>query len=141
MSDEANLCTTNGKPVDEVRAGQTNETGQHDGYIVLCAEERAKGFVRPYRDSYQHVGPNICGLLVKDCATVCYMQPMHAGPCGDATGPRPQACRKTTTMGRALSETYARQPSFYGATFCVTCNRHLPVGEFIWTADGQRVGS
>ncbi len=100
------LCTTNGKPVAEVRASQTNETGQHDGYVVLCPDERAKGFVRPYRDRYRHT----------TCGTV-------------------------TTMGRALSETYARDPKFYGATFCCGCNRHLPVGEFVWTADNQVVGS
>ncbi len=100
------LCTTNGKPVDEVRAGQTNETGQHDGYIVLCPDERAKGFVRPYRDSYRHL------------------------PCGSVT-----------TMGRSLSETYARDPTFYTATFCVRCQMHRPLSEFVWTADGQPVGS
>jgi hypothetical protein len=52
--DRTALCTTNGKTPDEVRAAQTNATGQHDGYIVLCDAERAKGFVRPYRDRYQH---------------------------------------------------------------------------------------
>ena len=30
--------------------------GQQQDYIVLSAEERAKGFVRPVRRSYQHVG-------------------------------------------------------------------------------------
>ena len=50
-------------------------------------------------------------------------------------------CGTVTTMGRALSETYARDPTFYGATFCCHCNRHLPVAEFVWTADGQQVGS
>jgi hypothetical protein len=121
------LCTTNGKPVAEVRAGQTNATGQHDGYIVLCPDERAKGFVRPYRDAYKHVG--------------------RAEPVTDDVGIPPHTVRRTggcgavTTMGRSLSETYARDPKFYGATFCVTCNKHLPVGEFVWTADGQTVGS
>lgn len=104
--DEPKLCTTNGKTVAEVRASQTNKTGQHDGYIVLCPDERAKGFVRPYRDSYKHLS---CGTVTK--------------------------------MGRDLSETYARDPTFYGATFCVGCNRHLPVSEFVWTADNQPVGS
>ena len=133
-SEQPALCTTNGKPVAEVRASQTNETGQHDGYIVLCPDERAKGFVRPYRDAYKHVGRSICRAARSRVVT----QPEHAeierthqiGGCGSVT-----------TMGRALSETYARQPSFYGATFCVTCNKHLPVAEFIWTADGERVGS
>lgn len=103
---EPRLCTTNGRPVEEVRATQTNATGQYDGYIVLCEDERQKGFVRPYRDRYQH----------RTCGTI-------------------------TTMGRALSETYARDPTFYGATFCVGCNRHLPVAEFVWSRDGQQVGS
>lgn len=107
MSDAVKLCTTNGETVEKVRADQTADTGQHAGYIVLCPDERAKGFVRPYRDAYRHA----------------------------------DGCDGVTTMGRALSETYARDPNFYGATFCAHCNRHLPVDEFVWTADGERVGS
>lgn len=45
-------------------------------------------------------------------------------------------------MGIAIAETYARQPSFYGATYCVHCQMHLPVGEhgeFIWE-DRSKVG-
>lgn len=49
-------------------------------------------------------------------------------------------CGAATTMGVALAETYARQPSFYGATFCVRCAKHLPVAEFLWD-DGTVVGS
>jgi hypothetical protein len=55
--DRTKLCTTDGRSPEEARASQTNETGQHASYIVLCDEERQKGFVRPYRDRYQHVGP------------------------------------------------------------------------------------
>jgi hypothetical protein len=79
---------------------------QHEVYLVLSEEERAKGFVRPYRDEYKHL-----------------------------------TCGSVTTMGRALSETYARQPAFYGATYCCHCQMHKPVSEFVWTADGQTVGS
>lgn len=50
-------------------------------------------------------------------------------------------CGAKTTMGRALSETYARDPKFYGATYCATCSMHRPVGEFRWYADNQVVGS
>lgn len=103
--DRSRVCTTSGEPAAKVRAEQTEDTGQHKAYIVLCEDERKKGFVRPYRDSYKHL-----------------------------------ACGTVTTMGRALSETYARDPGFYSHTFCVTCNKHLPVGEFVWTADGQKVG-
>jgi hypothetical protein len=104
--DRSKLCTTDGRSVAEARKAQTNETGQHESYIVLCDEERSRGFVRPYRDQYKHL-----------------------------------ACGGVTSMGRKLSETYARDPKFYGETFCVQCNRHLPVAEFVWTLDGQQVGS
>jgi hypothetical protein len=124
--DKTRLCTTNGKSVAEVRASQTNETGQHDGYIVLCPDERAKGFVRPYRDSYKHVGVET--QLVDDNDDLSHK--VRTGGCGTVT-----------RMGCALSETYARDPQFYTATFCVGCNKHLPIAEFVWTADGQQVGS
>lgn len=42
-----------------------------------------------------------------------------------------------TTMGLALSETYARDPNFYGATYCCTCSMHRPVVEFRWVVDGH----
>ncbi len=34
--------------------------GQQRGYVVLCDEERAKGFVRPVRRSYKHLK---CGTV------------------------------------------------------------------------------
>jgi hypothetical protein len=54
-------------------------------------------------------------------------------------------CGGRTTMGEELAQTYARDPQFYGATFCATCRSHFPVGpdgEFIWY-DGtdQKVGT
>lgn len=52
-------------------------------------------------------------------------------------------CGVETTMGQALSETYARNPKFYGATYCVgsKCKTHFSVSEFIWSEDGKVVGS
>lgn len=57
-------------------------------------------------------------------------------------------CGTVTTMGRALAETYARQPDFYGSTYCTGCEMHRPVGpdgEFVWVnedgTDGERVGT
>lgn len=50
-------------------------------------------------------------------------------------------CGVVTSMGQALSETYARDPKFYGSTFCVGCRKHFPVGQFVWDVDGQVVGS
>lgn len=54
-----------------------------------------------------------------------------------------QTCGAATTMGDAIARTYARDPYFYGATFCATCRRHFPVGpegEFTWE-DGSKVGT
>jgi hypothetical protein len=78
---------------------------QADAYLVLSVEERAKGFVRPYRDAYIH---DAC------------------------TNPAKPPNITITTMGRALSETYARDPKFYGATYCCHCRMHRPVSEFHW---------
>lgn len=50
-------------------------------------------------------------------------------------------CGALTTMGLALCETYARQPTFYGATYCCGCQMHRPVAEFTWDEDGAVVGS
>jgi len=52
-------------------------------------------------------------------------------------------CGTETRMGQAISETYARQPYFYGSTFCCACQMHRPVGvegEFEWL-DGTKVGT
>ena len=75
---------------------------QNKVYLVLSDEERAKGFVKPYRTSYQH-----------------------------------ETCGSVTSMGRELSETYARDPWFYGSTYCVTCSKHRPLSEFHWLPDGE----
>ncbi len=55
-------------------------------------------------------------------------------------------CGSLTTMGHALSQTYARDPSFYGATFCCACGTHFPLvladgkRAFVWDADKTGVG-
>jgi len=103
--DRSNRCTTSGKPIADDHREIDPATGMQKDYIVLCADERAKGFVRPYRDSYKHL-----------------------------------TCGAVTTMGRSLSETYARDPSFYSGTFCATCRAHFLLTEFVWTADGIQVG-
>jgi hypothetical protein len=57
---------------------------------------------------------------------------------------RHETCGTVTTMDRALAETYARDPTFYGATFCVGCGRHYPVGaegEFTWDGTSEKVGT
>jgi hypothetical protein len=45
-------------------------------------------------------------------------------------------CGTLTTMGRKLSETYARDPYFYSGTFCCGCGTHFPLDQFKWS-DGE----
>lgn len=106
------IDTTDGKApcsFDGPAPCPTKDDGQHQSYWVLSESERAKGFVRPVRNSYVH-----------------------------------ETCGSVTTMGRALAETYARDPHFYGSTFCVRCGGHFPVGEqgeFVWDGTTEKVGS
>ncbi len=56
---------------------------------------------------------------------------------------RHTVCGAETRMARPIAQTYARQPGFYGSTYCTTCRQHRPVGadgEFEWP-DGSRVGT
>lgn len=99
---------------------------QNEVYLVLSEEERAKGFVRPLRKSYIHVG--IGGHEI---------DPNDMSKHGRTGG----ACGAQSRMGLALCETYARDPKFYGLTYCVGCEKHLPVAEFVWDEDGAVVGT
>jgi hypothetical protein len=55
-------------------------------------------------------------------------------------------CGVATSMGQALAETYARDPSFYSGTFCVGCGQHFHLTDgngaaaFLWD-DQTAVGS
>lgn len=99
---------TDGSPVTPDHR-ELRPDGQQKHYVVLSAEERAKGFVRPVRQAYVH-----------------------------------DKCGGVTTMGLALAETYARDPSFYSGTFCAVCRSHFPVGangEFVWDGTDEKVGT
>jgi hypothetical protein len=55
-------------------------------------------------------------------------------------------CGGVTRMGKALCETYARDPKYYGATMCCVCGGHFPLRtvdgwQFFWEPDGDPVGS
>lgn len=125
-------------------------------YLVLSEEERAKGFVRPYRDAYRHVGERPryptrdltleeqVGYGAHGERHIAYeIYPEDSAIVGRYWTAEQLAsgCGEITTMGVALSETYARDPKFYGATYCAHCSMHRPVAEFTWDADGQVVGS
>ncbi len=132
---------------------------QAEVYLVLSEEERAKGFVRPYRNAYVHQGirpehPTIpltpeqherydrFGWIEFEPYEGCDRHD-HGNTTGRYWTDKQlhSGCGAETIMGRALSETYAREPRFYGATYCVRCQMHLPIEEFVWSADGERVGS
>jgi hypothetical protein len=106
MTDEPKRCLTDGSPETPDHREINPETGQQKAYVVLCPEERAKGYIRPYRHSYKHLK---CGCV--------------------------------TRMGQAIAETYARDPEFYSATFCVECRDHFPLDEFVWLGTDEVVGT
>lgn len=154
--DNEKTCTTDHQEFDPT----LGPNGQQKNYKVLCEDERAKGFVRPVRNSYIHVGIEGPKNPLRDLTEEEHERydkfgyvkfeeyPEETGKLGrywtqaqlDKIG---RGCKVKTTMGQALAETYARNPSFYGSTFCAGCRTHLPVGEqgeFVWE-DGSRVGS
>lgn len=133
-------------------------------YLILSEEERKKGFVRPYRDAYRHVGRPGPTFPLRDLTDEECLMTKGTGyvkfepyPPEHKNGARgrywtqteidaiDKGCGHVTTMARELAETYARQPTFYGATYCTGCWMHRPVHEFVWLEnDGSevnRVGS
>lgn len=123
MSDH---LTTDPTDLDLGRGVDTAPVPQNKKYLVLSEEERKKGFLRPLRRSYIHVG--VGGHEI---------DPNNPAKHGRTE----KGCGVQTTMGIALCETYAANPKFYGSTYCVGCQMHLPVAEFVWSEDGEVVGS
>lgn len=115
MSDTDRMLIS-GAPVPEDRSHTeiNPATGMQRDYVVLSAEERAKGFVKPVRRSYIHAAPSETKRQI--------------------------GCGGETTMGAALAETYARNPRFYSGTFCVHCREHFPLNQFIWDGGGELNG-
>ena len=156
------LATSSGKPPKHFGSPapdlDTKLNGQHPDYWVLSESERAKGFVRPVRRAYKHVGRpmpryplidltpeqrEMWGLKVDYDSTYVKFEkyPESEYPAVgrywtqkeiDSIG---KGCGTVTTMSQPIAETYAREPGFYGATMCCGCQKHLPVGEdgeFVW---------
>lgn len=137
--------------------------GQYADHWVLCEEERAKGFIRPLRTNYVHVGipgpkhplRNLTDeekLRVNEPTWVKFEE-YPEGSKGSALGKYwtqkeidsiGKGCGITTRMPRACAETYAREPGYYGSTFCCGCNAYFQVGkdgEFVWEGTDERVGT
>ncbi len=169
FEDKSKRATTDGQPPrpgfeDASAPAPTDATGQHGAYWILSGEERAKGFVRPVRRQYVHVGPpgpkhplvDLTPEQHERYAQIGYVK-FEAYPKTDesaVTGrywtqaqldAAGKGCGSVTTMGLAIAETYARQPvGFYDSTFCCRCGKHLPVGaagEFVWDGTDERVGT
>jgi hypothetical protein len=155
--DRSQICLTDGEPVTEDHR-ELKDNGQQKGYVVLTDVERKKGFVRPVRKSYKHVGLAQPANPLRDLTEeekerfqrfnyAKYEQyPSDSTVVGkywttDELAKIGNGCQTITTMGHALAETYARDPKFYGGTFCVGCGKHFPVDEFVWEGTNERVGS
>jgi hypothetical protein len=142
-------------------AARKVQSGLQEVYLILSDEERAKGFVRPVRNCYRHIGigPPIYPTreLTEDERLthmtrdyVLYeIYPEGSSACGRFWTKAQlesiyQGCNMTTTMSNKIAETYARNPGFYGSTFCATCGNHYPVGidgEFVWEQTNELVGT
>lgn len=154
--------TSDPKHPDLGRGVDDEPVQQHKTYLVLSEEERAKGFMRPVRRSYVHVGIAGPKFPTRDLTQeeigrteghYTKFEPYPEGHRGSATGRYwtqeqldsvGKGCGTLTTMGQALAETYAREPDFYGATYCCGCSMHRPVGEsgeFVWAGTDERVGT
>lgn len=137
------------------RGSDTAPTEQAKVYLVLSDEERAKGFRRRFRDAYRHVGerpahptreltPEETELHQGAGFVLFEVYPENMAPETGRYWTAEQlktGCGAETRMARSIAETYARDPKFYGSTYCVGCRMHRPVAEFIWSADGSVLGT
>lgn len=147
-----------GSPVTDDHREVDPATGLQKGYVVLSDDERAKGFVRPVRETYVHVGARprhatreLTAEELERHRPFGYVA-YEAYPDGESAvvgrywtaAQLNSGCGQPTTMARALAETYARDPGFYGGTYCATCRAHFPVGEggeFTWAGSSEKVGT
>lgn len=143
---------------------EKKDNGQQECYLILSDEEKAKGFVRPVRTSYIHKGvqhKNGLEILDEDYISDNGITYVALSPHIDDNGKRLGGkyitqeevdeyntkdgyiggCGSLTKMGYSIAETYARDPNFYGATFCVGCGKHIRVNEFVWDGTNEIVGS
>jgi hypothetical protein len=57
-----------GKPETDDHREINPATGLQKGYVVLTADERGKGFVRPFRDAYRHLTCGAITTMARDIA-------------------------------------------------------------------------
>ncbi len=163
-------CTVSGEePVNDRSAPVPSDAkradGQHVDHWVMCPGEIIeKGFVRPVRLKYQHVGRpgpkyplvDLTPEQLERYREVGYVkfEPNPDYPESSAVLGRywtqkmldsiDKGCGVVTSMPRQIAETYAAEPGYYGSTFCCGCGTYLPVGkdgEFVWDGTNDRVGT
>lgn len=156
MGDNPKTTLADGSPVTPDHREINPSTGQQKGYVVLSKEERAKGFVRPLRNKYIHIGAPPKNPLREltsgeherydKFGYVMYEE--YPGENLTVTGRfwtkeqlENRGCHTVTTMSLSIAETYARQPDFYNGTFCCNCGKHFPLIEFVWEGTSEIVGS
>ena len=125
--DRSKQQLTNGSPVPKDGSHtRLRADGQQEDYVVLNPEERARGFVRPVRLAYVHIGKPPVGVTLRYPINKVF----------------PGGCGSRTRMGLGIAETFARDPGFYtGGTFCCACQCHVPLDECVWEGGTEVVGS
>jgi hypothetical protein len=162
------LTTGQAVPADRSHTEIDPATGQQKAYVVLTPEERAKGYVRPVRRSYVHVGlpgpkyplRDLTSVEQKRYSAMSYVKLEEFEEDAFGEGKTEfkrfwtqaqlnrvgKGCGAETRMSLDIAQSYARKPiGFYDGTFCATCRDHFPVGEdgeFVWSDNpDQRVGT
>jgi hypothetical protein len=158
------IGTTHGNPLgvswgEAPAPGALRPDGQHQSYWILSEAERLKGFIRPVRYSYAHVGSEGPRFPLRELTQEQHRRLGLHGYVGFEEYPSDykrglgkywtqaeldkagKGCRTVTSMSNSIAETYARNPKQYNLTFCVHCKQHFPVEEFVWEGTDERVGS
>lgn len=133
------------------------KNGMHKDYWILSDEGRAKKRIRPLRFNYTHVGKRskypLRDLTAEEKERYHSSNYVRFEEYPESESPvtgrfwtqealdKQGACGASTRMHERFAETYAVNPTFYGATFCSTCGEHFPVSEFVWDDTDVLVGS
>ncbi len=152
--------TTDGRPpapgMENAGAPQPIDpkTGQHGAYWILSEVERARGFVRPVRFKYVHVGTRPKHPLreLTEEERIRYRANGYVKyeeyPEGDVLAGRywtneqlSNGCGAETRMSSDIAETWARDVHYYIRTMCIRCKNHFPVNEFVWEGTNEVLGT
>ena len=157
MRDLKKYTTTDGRIPEVDDSTPTKDKlsdGQYASHWILTKEERAKGFIRPVRTGYTHIGVRPTYTLKELTAK---QKEIHKDmnykyyeeyPEDEYLAGRywteealSSGCGHTTTMPYSIAETWATDIHFYGRTFCAHCHDYFPVEEFVWAGTNERMGT